>query len=123
MLAAYATREASTFIISSLEGGIAARRRFDERKRNTGNRTGGWEYSTNERQYLLKIRLLEIEPEIWRLIVVQGGTTLDRPYDVIQIVLALWSELEPDLDELESILRRGRTKTYAHEVDCLIGKL
>ncbi len=123
MLAAYSTSEASTFIISILEGGIAARRRCDERKRNPGNRTGEWKYSTNERQYLLKIWLLEIEPEIWRHIVVQGGITLNRPHDVIQIVLALRSELDPDLDELESILRRGRTKTYAHEADCLIGKL
>ena len=71
----------------------------------------------------MKIRLLEIEPEIWRRIVVQGGITLNRPYDVIQIVLVLRSELEPDLDELEFILRRGRIKTYAREGDCLIGKL
>jgi hypothetical protein len=42
----------------------------------------------NERLYLLKIRLLEIEPEIWRQFVVPGGITLDRVHDVIQIVMA-----------------------------------
>ena len=45
----------------------------------------------NERQYLLKIRLLEIEPEIWRRFVVPGGITLDRLHDVIQIVMG-WQD-------------------------------
>jgi len=35
------------------------------------------EATMNERLYLLKIRLLEIEPEIWRRLVVPGGITLD----------------------------------------------
>lgn len=41
----------------------------------------------NERMYLLKIRLTEIEPEIWRRFVVPGDITLDRLHDVIQIVM------------------------------------
>lgn len=39
------------------------------------------------RMYLLRIRLLEIEPEIWRRFVVPGIITLDRLHDVIQIVM------------------------------------
>ena len=45
----------------------------------------------NERLYLLKIRLLEIEPEIWRRFVVPGNITLDRLHDVIQIVMG-WTD-------------------------------
>ena len=45
----------------------------------------------SEGQYLLKIRLLEIEPEIWRCFVVPGGITLDRLQDVIQIVIG-WQD-------------------------------
>jgi hypothetical protein len=45
----------------------------------------------NERLYLLKIRLLEIEPEIWRRFVVPGLITLDRLHDVIQIVMG-WTD-------------------------------
>ena len=45
----------------------------------------------NERLYLLKIRLLEIEPEIWRRLVVPAGITLDRLHDVIQIVMG-WTD-------------------------------
>jgi len=45
----------------------------------------------NERLYLLKIRLLQIEPEIWRRFVVPGDITLDRLHDVIQIVMG-WSD-------------------------------
>jgi hypothetical protein len=41
----------------------------------------------NERLYLLKIRLLEIEPEIWRSFTVPANITLDRLHDVIQIVM------------------------------------
>lgn len=40
-----------------------------------------------DRLYLLKIRLLEIEPDIWRRFVVPGDITLDRLHDVIQIVM------------------------------------
>jgi|GEM_PF-5669517 len=47
----------------------------------------------NERLYLLKIRLLEIEPEIWRRFVVPAGITLDRLHDVIQIVMGVNDEL------------------------------
>ena len=45
----------------------------------------------NERRYLLKIRLLDIEPEIWRRFVVPGSITLDRLHDVIQIVMG-WTD-------------------------------
>jgi hypothetical protein len=45
----------------------------------------------NERLYLLKIRLLEIEPEIWRRFVVPCYITLDRLHDVIQIVMG-WTD-------------------------------
>ncbi len=41
--------------------------------------------------YLLKIRLLEIEPEIWRRFVVPGSITLDRLHDVIQIIMG-WKD-------------------------------
>ena len=44
-----------------------------------------------DRFYLLKIRLLDIEPEIWRRFVVPGGITLDRLHDVIQIVMG-WQD-------------------------------
>ena len=45
----------------------------------------------NERRYLLKIRLLDIEPEIWRRFVVPASITLDRLHDVIQIVMG-WTD-------------------------------
>jgi len=45
----------------------------------------------NERLYLLKIRLLEIQPEIWRRFVVPAGISLDRLHDVIQIVMG-WAD-------------------------------
>jgi len=45
----------------------------------------------NERLYLLKIRLLDIEPEIWRRFVVPASITLDRLHDVIQIVMG-WTD-------------------------------
>ena len=45
----------------------------------------------NERTYLLKIKLLTIEPEIWRRFVVSAGITLDRLHDVIQIVMG-WND-------------------------------
>jgi len=45
----------------------------------------------NERMYLLKIRLLDIEPEIWRRFVVPASITLDRLHDVIQIVMG-WTD-------------------------------
>ncbi|MBC2712102.1 MAG: plasmid pRiA4b ORF-3 family protein [Desulfosarcina sp.] len=45
----------------------------------------------NDRLYLLKIRLLDIEPEIWRRFVVPGSITLDRLHDVIQIVMG-WED-------------------------------
>ncbi|MEA3487299.1 MAG: plasmid pRiA4b ORF-3 family protein [Thermodesulfobacteriota bacterium] len=43
------------------------------------------------RLYLLKIRLFDIEPEIWRRFVVPGSITLDRLHDVIQIVMG-WKD-------------------------------
>ena len=45
----------------------------------------------NKRLYLLKIRLLDIEPEIWRRFVVPANITLDRLHDVIQIVMG-WTD-------------------------------
>jgi len=45
----------------------------------------------NKRFYLLKIRLLDIEPEIWRRFVVPYGISLDRLHDVIQIVMG-WTD-------------------------------
>ena len=45
----------------------------------------------DERSYLMKIRLLNIEPEIWRRFVVPASITLDRLHDVIQIVMG-WTD-------------------------------
>ncbi len=45
----------------------------------------------NERFYLLKIQLLDIEPAIWRKFVVPANITLDRLHDVIQIVMG-WTD-------------------------------
>ena len=45
----------------------------------------------NERVYLLKISLLEIQPEIRRRFVVPAGISLDRLHDVIQIVMG-WTD-------------------------------
>ncbi len=41
----------------------------------------------NVRRYLLKIRLIDAEPEIWRRFVVPASISLDRLHDVIQIVM------------------------------------
>ena len=41
----------------------------------------------DERQYLLKVRLMDIEPEIWRRFVVPGFISLDRLHEVIQIIM------------------------------------
>ena len=43
------------------------------------------------RCYLLKIRRLAIEAEIWRRFVVPAGITLDRLHDVIQIMMG-WKD-------------------------------
>ncbi len=51
----------------------------------------------NERFYLLKIQLLDIEPTIWRRFVVPASITLDRLHDVIQIVMG-WSEADTVLE-------------------------
>ncbi len=45
----------------------------------------------NERLYLLRIQLLDIEPAIWRRFVVPASITLDRLHDVIQIVMG-WTD-------------------------------
>jgi len=45
----------------------------------------------NERFYLLKIELLDIEPAIWRRFVVPVTITLDRLHDVLQIVMG-WTD-------------------------------
>jgi hypothetical protein len=49
------------------------------------------EVHMEKRLYLLKIRLHEIEPEIWRRFVVPAEITLDRLHDVIQIVMG-WKD-------------------------------
>ncbi len=45
----------------------------------------------NDRLYLLKIQLLDIEPAIWRRFVVPASITLDRLHDVVQIVMG-WTD-------------------------------
>lgn len=45
----------------------------------------------NTRTYLLKVRLLNIEPAIWRRFLVPASITLDRLHDVIQIVMG-WTD-------------------------------
>lgn len=45
----------------------------------------------NERVYLLKIQLLDIEPAIWRRFTVPACITLDRLHDVIQVVMG-WKD-------------------------------
>lgn len=45
----------------------------------------------NETAYVIKIRLLDTKPQIWRRFFVPGGITLDRLHDVIQIVMG-WQE-------------------------------
>ena len=45
----------------------------------------------NERFYLLKIQLLDIEPVIWRRFAVPASITLDRLHDIIQIVMG-WTD-------------------------------
>jgi len=47
-----------------------------------------------EINYLLKIRLFNIEPEIWRRFVVPSSISLDRLHDVIQIVMG-WLDSHP----------------------------
>jgi hypothetical protein len=45
----------------------------------------------SDRFYQLNIRLLDIEPAIWRRFVVPADITLDRLHDVIQIVMG-WDD-------------------------------
>jgi hypothetical protein len=45
----------------------------------------------NKRFYLLKISLLEIEPEIWRRFAEPASISLDRLHDVIQLVMG-WTD-------------------------------
>jgi hypothetical protein len=45
----------------------------------------------NDRLYLLKLKLLDIEPGIWRRFVVPGSNTLNRLHDVIYIVMG-WKD-------------------------------
>jgi hypothetical protein len=53
----------------------------------------GGDIIMNERIYLLKIELLDIEPAIWRRFVVPANITLDRLHDVIQIVMG-WTDIK-----------------------------
>ncbi len=92
----------------------------------------------NDRFYRLKIRLLGIEPDIWRRFVVPAGITLDRLHDVVQIVMG-WQDchlhqftigkkrytefpesredgLEGGRYRLEKLIRRkGRTIDYVYD--------
>ncbi len=45
----------------------------------------------NDARYLLRIRLLDIQPEIWRRFLVPSDITLDRLHDVVQIVMG-WTD-------------------------------
>lgn len=45
----------------------------------------------NDRLYLLRVQLLDIEPEIWRRFVVPACITMERLHDVIQIVMG-WTD-------------------------------
>ena len=45
----------------------------------------------DERYYLLRIELLDIEPAIWRRVIVPASITLDRLHDVIQIAMG-WAD-------------------------------
>lgn len=45
----------------------------------------------DNRFYLLKIKLLDIQPEIWRQFVVPADISLDRLHDVIQIIMG-WQD-------------------------------
>lgn len=58
----------------------------------------------NERFYLLQIRLLEIEPEIWRRFAVPASISLDRLHDVIQIVMG-WTDSH--LHEFQICTQKG----------------
>ena len=93
-----------------------------------------------ERFYQLKIRLLDIEPEIWRRFVVPADISLDRLHDVIQMVMG-WNDThlyeftvgkkrytespESPKDGLESgryrlgdlIRQEGRTFLYRYDFD------
>ena len=44
-----------------------------------------------QKEYTLKITLLEVEPPIWRRVIVPGDISLDRLHDVIQIVMG-WED-------------------------------
>ena len=44
-----------------------------------------------ERFYLLRVSLVDAEPEIWRRFMVPGSITLDRLHDVLQIVMG-WQD-------------------------------
>ena len=92
----------------------------------------------DRRYYLLRIRLLHIEPEIWRRFVVPADITLDRLHDVIQIVLG-WLDYHlhefiigrqkytenPEMKEdgredgryrlVDLIKRKGRSFTYIYD--------
>jgi hypothetical protein len=96
------------------------------------------EKSMSQRNYLLRIRLLDIEPEIWRRFVVPADITLDRLHDIIQIVMG-WTDshlytfaigkkrytesLEENEDELASdrhrlgdlIKQKGRSFQYTYD--------
>lgn len=91
-----------------------------------------------ERYYLLRIRLLEIQPEIWRRFYVPGIISLDRLHDVIQIVMG-WEDYHlhefvigkhrytefPESKEdgkedyryrlIDLIKQKGRTFTYTYD--------
>ena len=92
----------------------------------------------NKQYYLLKIKMMGIDPPIWRHFVVPAGITLDRLHDVIQIVMG-WTDshlyefsmgkkryteyIESELDGLESgkyrlcdlVKNKGREFGYLYD--------
>jgi hypothetical protein len=92
----------------------------------------------SDRFYQLKIRLLDIEPPVWRRFVVPADITLDRLHDVIQIVMG-WDdshlhgftigkkrytespesgeeEMDGSLYRLDDLIRqKGRTFRYLYD--------
>jgi len=59
----------------------------------------------SERMCLLKVRLLDIEPEIRRIFVVPASITLDRIHDVIQIVMGCKTKLPVSMVQERALLK------------------
>ena len=59
----------------------------------------------SERMCLLKVRLLDIDPEIRRIFVVPASITLDRIHDVIQIVMGCKTKLRVSMVQERALLK------------------